>query len=131
MEPKDEMIEEIQEVEELSADDKKDKENKDELKEEGKEKLKDESKTEALIIDPIINDTLSNDDNNETLLVEENNDNSSDENETEEKNVQETYDSPKKSKAPLIVLLSILLVLDISALVIYIIGVEKVISFIK
>ncbi len=38
---------------------------------------------------------------------------------------------PKKRKAPIIVLLSILLVLDVAALVIYIIGIDKVLSFIK
>ncbi len=37
----------------------------------------------------------------------------------------------KKNKAPLIILLSILLILDIMALVVYIIGIDKVISFIK
>lgn len=37
----------------------------------------------------------------------------------------------KKSKAPLLVILSILLILDIAALVIYLIGIEKVLSFIK
>ena len=37
----------------------------------------------------------------------------------------------KKKKAPLIVLLVILLILDIAALVIYIIGIDKVLSFIK
>lgn len=38
---------------------------------------------------------------------------------------------PKKSKAPLLVFLIILLVLDIAALVIYIIGIDKVLGFIK
>ena len=39
--------------------------------------------------------------------------------------------SNKKKKTLLIVLLSILLVLDITALVIYIIGIDKVVGFIK
>ena len=37
----------------------------------------------------------------------------------------------KKSKMPLIILLSILLVIDVAALVIYIIGIDKVLGFIK
>ena len=36
-----------------------------------------------------------------------------------------------KSKVPILVILSILLVIDIAALVIYIIGIDKVLSFIK
>ena len=38
---------------------------------------------------------------------------------------------PSKSKTPLLIILSFLLVLDIAALVIYIIGIDKVLSFIK
>ena len=37
----------------------------------------------------------------------------------------------KKSKVPILILLSFLLFLDIAALVIYIIGINKVLSFIK
>ena len=48
-----------------------------------------------------------------------------------EESSEEQMPSVKKSKAPLIILLSFLLVIDIAALVIYIIGIEKVISFIK
>ena len=36
-----------------------------------------------------------------------------------------------KNKVPIIIILSILLVLDIAALVIYLIGIDKVVSFIK
>ena len=59
---------------------------------------------------------------------------------TEDKPVEEASDDEsalinsvykKKSKVPLLVILSILLVLDIAALVIYLIGIEKVLSFIK
>lgn len=45
--------------------------------------------------------------------------------------VNESLNEKKKSKAPLIILLSILLFIDIVALIIYIIGVDKIISFIK
>ena len=44
---------------------------------------------------------------------------------------EEVAEVAKKSKTPLIVLLSILLVLDVAALVIYLIGFDKVFSFIK
>ena len=59
---------------------------------------------------------------------------------TEDKPVEDASDDEsalinsvykKKSKVPLLVILSILLVLDIAALVIYLIGIEKVLSFIK
>ena len=45
----------------------------------------------------------------------------------------EALNAKKKNnkKVPIIVLLSVLLVIDIAALVIYLIGIEKVISFIK
>lgn len=49
----------------------------------------------------------------------------------EEETNEEVKELPSKSKAPAIVMLSILLVLDIAALVIYMIGLDKVISFIK
>lgn len=44
---------------------------------------------------------------------------------------QEIVVEPKKSKVPLLVFLIILLILDIAALVIYIIGIDKVLGFIK
>ncbi len=49
----------------------------------------------------------------------------------EEKTNEEVNQLPSKSKTPAIVILSILLILDIAALVIYMIGLDKVISFIK
>lgn len=49
----------------------------------------------------------------------------------EEEPKEETNELPSKSKAPAIVILSVLLVLDIAALVIYMIGIDKVISFVK
>lgn len=49
----------------------------------------------------------------------------------EEEPKEEANELPSKSKAPAIVILSVLLVLDIAALVIYMIGIDKVISFIK
>ncbi len=57
-------------------------------------------------------------------------------NESEQEVVYETSDKSlaeeeKKSKAPLIVFLVILLIIDVAALVIYIIGIDKVLSFIK
>lgn len=48
-----------------------------------------------------------------------------------ESNKEEVVVTPKKRKAPLIILLSILLVIDVAALVVYIIGVDKILSFIK
>lgn len=51
---------------------------------------------------------------------------------TESEAVEQSMDeTKKKSKMPLIILLSILLVIDIAALVIYIIGIDKVLGFIK
>lgn len=45
--------------------------------------------------------------------------------------VNESLNEKKMNKTPIIILLSIFLLLDILALIIYIIGVDKVISFIK
>lgn len=44
---------------------------------------------------------------------------------------EEDNEEPPKKKAPIIILLSIFLLIDIAALVIYIIGIDKVLSFIK
>lgn len=58
-------------------------------------------------------------------------------NEQEKTGEQETEETenevilPSRNKKPIIIILSILLVLDIAALVIYLIGIDKVISFIK
>ena len=61
---------------------------------------------------------------NETLI-------SNLDNETKVSNEDNKIVKEKKNKVPLIILLVVLLILDIIALVIYIIGIEKVISFIK
>ncbi len=48
-----------------------------------------------------------------------------------ENNEESSIEKQKKSKVPLIIFLSILLIIDIAALVIYLIGIEKVLVFIK
>lgn len=126
MDTKEEMIEEIDVMEDLSTDIKEDKETKLE-----------EVKPDIPVVEPVIEEVTSPSENKvEEMTI----------NKTDEENMSiepETTDSkdenkevapeelPKKNKTPLIVLLSVLLVLDIAALVIYIIGIEKVISFIK
>lgn len=125
METKEEMIEEIDVMEDLSTDLKEDKETKTE-----------EVKPDIPVVEPVIEEVVSTDENK----VEEVTANKSDEEnisvepkttESDENKEIITEELPKKNKTPLIVLLSILLVLDIAALVIYMIGIEKVISFIK
>lgn len=78
-----------------------DKKEAPELKDEIIEESKEESKEETL--------SLSNDEkeNNEVIIED------------------------KKSKVPLIIILSVLLVLDLLALAIYMIGIDKVLNFIK
>ena len=78
-----------------------DKKEAPELKDEIIEEPKEESKEETL--------SLSNDEkeNNEVIIED------------------------KKSKVPLIIILSVLLVLDLLALAIYMIGIDKVLNFIK
>ncbi len=49
----------------------------------------------------------------------------------EEEPKEKINELPSKSKAPAIIILSVLLVIDVAALVIYMIGIDKVISFIK
>ncbi len=126
MDTKEEMIEEIDVMEDLSTDIKEDKETKLE-----------EVKPDIPVVEPVIEEVVSPSENKvEEMTI----------NKTDEENISvepETIDSndenqevvteelPKKNKIPLIVLLSVLLVLDIAALVIYMIGIEKVISFIK
>ena len=82
----------------------------------------------------VINDdtSLGDTDNNEEKIKEE----KDSEEKIEEINDSSENDSnvdiaPKKKKLPIIILLSIFLVLDISVLVIYLIGIDKVFSFIK
>ncbi len=55
----------------------------------------------------------------------------SDETKVEETTEDKKAAVPKKKKAPLIILLSILLIIDVAALAIYIIGIDKILSFIK
>ncbi len=122
MDAKEEIVEEI---EDLSTESEKQKEMPNE-----------DSKTEALVIDPIIKDEVVPEEVSKSLddkedLKEENKPDENNQNSIDENKEVDLQDLPKKSKAPILVLLSILLALDIAALVIYIIGVEKVISFIK
>jgi len=65
---------------------------------------------------------------NKEEIIEDIHEEASDDGELLEDN---SLDEPKKSKVLPLILLILLLILDISALVIYLIGVEKVISFIK
>ncbi len=126
MDTKEEMIEEIDVMEDLSTDIKEDKETKLE-----------EVKPDIPVVEPVIEEVVSPSENKveemsvnkpdeENISVEPEIIDSNDENQD-----VVTEEMPKKNKTPLIVLLSVLLVLDIAALVIYMIGIEKVISFIK
>lgn len=126
MDTKEEMIEEIDVMEDLSTDIKEDKETKLE-----------EVKPDIPVVEPVIEEVVSPSENKleemtinkpdeENISVEPEKIDSNDENQD-----VVTEEMPKKNKTPLIVLLSVLLVLDIAALVIYMIGIEKVISFIK
>lgn len=129
MDTKEEMIEEIDEMEDLSADSK-----------ENVETRTEEVKPDVSVVEPVIEDAALEPvlDNNADIKDEQVKDESQDKQEEialeqkeETSPKKEVEKTPKKNKAPLIVLLSILLFLDIAALVIYMIGIEKVISFIK
>jgi len=130
MDTKEEMIEEIDVMEDLSIDSKTEDETKN-------ENTKIETEVSIPVIEEEILPSEINNDNEENKVEEEKNENDEEKvaktseeslNNEQEKQVEEL---PKKNKTPLIILLSVLLVLDIAALVIYIIGIEKVISFIK
>ncbi len=132
MDTKEDMIEEMDEMEDLSIDSK------------TEEPQAEETHIDIPIVESVIEEDIlpaeakeetmseneSEDENNnseevsDSKTLEENNDLDKEKDETAE-------ELPKKSKVPAIVILSILLILDIAALVIYIIGIEKVISFIK
>ena len=107
-------IEDIEEIEEIS-------------KEDGK----------ASEVEAVSNEETSI--SNQSILKDDSEDNNSeDANNISDGETKINEDNPSLStikkdgkKVPIIVLLSILLVIDIAALVIYLIGVEKVISFIK
>ena len=106
--------------------------------------ITEESKEEVLSDIPTVlenndssvsNQKINGDNNTNENIVS---DNSVNENDTDKldstisyETVNESLNEKKKSKAPLIILLSILLFIDIVALIIYIIGVDKIISFIK
>ena len=88
------------------------------------EEIEEAPKEEELANDDVILEDASKNDNGET--------------DSKISDAEETLDNAalnaeKKNnkKVPIIVLLSVLLVIDIAALVIYLIGIEKVISFIK
>ncbi len=108
---KDEMIEELEEIVDESTVDESNKTN--------------EENDKTAVIEDIVEEPLnrqeSNDDSNKI----------SDDKEKQYEMVDQSLNQKKKSKAPIIVLLSIFLIIDIAALVIYIIGVDKVIEFIK
>ncbi len=120
MDTKEEMIEEIEDIE-MPEEDKQEIDTNDVFINQDIN-ITEESKPEEI---PVIED-LEEDKNIENSEIGANEPN--EEKQIVEENVEET---PKKNKTPLIVLLSILLVLDIAALVIYMIGIDKVISFIK
>ena len=86
--------------------------------------IKDVSNEEEAISDDVILEDVSNDSKDASVDTNV-------ENETKEDNSYLITDNENKKKIPIIVLLSILLVIDIAALVIYLIGIEKVVSFIK
>ena len=125
MDTKEEMIEEIDVMEDLSTDIKEDKETKLE-----------EVKPDIPVVEPVIEEVVSPSENKveEMTINKSDEENVSVEPEIIDSNDENqdvvTEEMPKKNKTPLIVLLSVLLVLDIAALVIYMIGIEKVISFI-
>ena len=75
-------------------------------------------------------DTQANDQKTE-VKEEEKNKEESVKIENENNNQEEITKMPKSKKVPLLILLFVLLILDIAALVIYIIGIDKVFSFIK
>ena len=75
---------------------------------------------------------------NQSVLKDDSKDNNEDANNIIDDETKINEDNPSLStikkdgkKVPIIVLLSILLIIDIASLVIYLIGIEKVISFIK
>lgn len=129
MDTKEEMIEEIEEMEDLSTDSKENVETRTE------EVKPDVSVVEPVIedatLEPVLNDNVNTTDEQLADKKQDKKEEIAPEQKEEIPQEEQVKETPKKNKAPLIVLLSILLVLDIAALVIYIIGIEKVISFIK
>lgn len=129
MDTKEEMIEEIEEIEDLSTDSKENVETRTE------EVKPDVSVVEPVIedaaLEPVLNDNVNTTDEQLADKKQDKKEEIAPEQKEEIPQEEQVKETQKKNKAPLIVLLSILLVLDIAALVIYIIGIEKVISFIK
>lgn len=129
MDTKEEMIEEIEEMEDLSTDSKENVETRTE------EVKPDVSVVEPVIedaaLEPVLNDNVNTTDEQLADKKQDKKEEIAPEQKEEIPQEEQLKETQKKNKAPLIVLLSILLVLDIAALVIYIIGIEKVISFIK
>ena len=106
------------------------------ITEESKEEVLSDIPTVLENNDSSVSNQKINSDNNTNENIVSNN--SVNENDTDKldstisyETVNESLNEKKKSKAPLIILLSILLFIDIVALIIYIIGVDKIISFIK
>ena len=106
--------------------------------------ITEESKEEVLSDIPTVlenndssvsNQKINSDNNTNVNIVSDNSVNENDSDKLDStisyETVNESLNEKKKSKAPLIILLSILLFIDIVALIIYIIGVDKIISFIK
>ena len=89
------------------------------------EKVKEDIPT--ILVDEKENNNISTNDMDNEEKDKENSLDSANDYET----VNESISEKKKNKTPIIILLSILLLLDLAALVIYIIGIDKVVSFIK
>lgn len=108
------VIEDIEEIEEIE------------------ETPKDNDKSSKINIAPNEEELASDD-----VILEDTNNNDNSETDSKTSDAKETLDNEvlnaekNNKKIPIIVLLSILLVIDIAALVVYLIGIEKVISFIK
>lgn len=122
MDTKEEVLEEINDVEEINEEITPDKKIE-EVVVPTEEPAEMSISNDAVVNEPVVQ--INEDDNNISEIVKET---------SEDKplnNQEKEVVKEKKSKAPLIVILSILLALDIAALVIYIIGIDKVLGFIK
>lgn len=123
IENKDEIIEEINDSENVVQEDVINDILPDKILEETKSENKDENVT---------SESLDIKEDNLEILNEEDNNLKNDQNESKEYEViSEPLEEKSKKNYLLIVLLSFLLIVDIIALVIYIIGLDKVLNFIK
>lgn len=77
----------------------------------------------------VVTEQVINDSTNE--VIADNNSSAENVDILSESAPQQQVETKKKSKAPALIILFILLILDIAAIAIYIIGIDKVISFIK